>query len=1213
MSVLSGLNEADAAKRISLDDNGLFTYQYDSEDRFDISVAFEAVVNDETKSQLVTIRTNEIQSEFELVAEPGELPDATDYVVVSEEILGGHFFNTQERQTRRIEISGKRVHLIPEDKNGLFERFVYHQGTSTNADIQELAIYAETVVIGGKVRLPGTDVTIFAKELIFEDNDDAQIDTTPLSYTFAAANARILPPPPGSHLSRTVLGENGNRGQDAGNVLLRVDSLQLPNDRQRFVLRGGSGQEAGAGLPGQHGESRPVIRQEDGRGTDFFAIARVLHAYPNATYIQWNDIFQNPSTRYGSRSFPTDGRPAIAGGRPGTGGTGGRLVSQFDMDSIADVSGGSAGRKAANQSGGRPGTPRTAYHIEIPVIGSWGVNSRDSSFGRGWTAPGGSAGSVGRAVQIEEQNASDWLHPSGMRAMISYAKDAYLNGHNDLAAELFNQYGHLLDEALLTNPGFVSQFQEIRTEVATFEHQLANQLDYFGNPQGWAPTLSFAANYRAFQSAIDSDLKTLFLTRLVQRADAEQETKLASLTRLIGELDESIDHATAELNDAQERLPDLQGELQDIVSETQGIQNELTVLEERLESRAEASVSARNVLNTIGGLLSVVPIPTVSAIGGGLTSLNSFIADPTLGGFASAAKGLADPFKQATLDASSAEISEQLAELKRPSDPDASLTDYGAQLGRLAAKWAPVVAAYQEVTDATQVPSDEIEAELQRLKAGDSEYRNLVGRLERLLAKKQEYATELAQTIHAISANLNEITSSYAAADTLNRQLGVESERSLGHATLDRVHAMERSARDRLVRYQYNLAKAYEYETLQPYEGDLRLQATFDEIVDLLTPGSGEQPEPSFLDTPGNFEALQSIYESELRGVADQIWTKLTNNAPERTSEIKLSLSAEQLSELNNEGEVTINLIEEGFIDASRQDVKLLQMGIERVQSEISDAEDLQAANVQFRFEHSGSSIVQANGSKYVFQHVTGDNDTFFWSTDYDAIGGELVQSEVSPSALQAVSALLQIDDLGGTLSPYAHPGVWSDITIRTATDIVPSGASVELEQLTLFVKYDSDLPQANRVLLDVRTPEEISPRVLLDSEDGRDSAHGSFTRFYGSGTEVMLTAEPRYGNLRFTGWLNDRGEKLGEEPTLFLSLAQNMQLSATYERFEERLPGDANGDGEVDIADFLILSRNFGRANDVAFADGDFDTSGTVDVADFLILARAFATSRNR
>lgn len=56
-------------------------------------------------------------------------------------------------------------------------------------------------------------------------------------------------------------------------------------------------------------------------------------------------------------------------------------------------------------------------------------------------------------------------------------------------------------------------------------------------------------------------------------------------------------------------------------------------------------------------------------------------------------------------------------------------------------------------------------------------------------------------------------------------------------------------------------------------------------------------------------------------------------------------------------------------------------------------------------------------------------------------------------------------------------------------------------------------------------------------------------------------------------------------------------------------LPGDLDGNGEVAFADFLVLSRNFGRDTD-SYAAGNIDLQNGVDFADFLILASNFGQS---
>ena len=59
------------------------------------------------------------------------------------------------------------------------------------------------------------------------------------------------------------------------------------------------------------------------------------------------------------------------------------------------------------------------------------------------------------------------------------------------------------------------------------------------------------------------------------------------------------------------------------------------------------------------------------------------------------------------------------------------------------------------------------------------------------------------------------------------------------------------------------------------------------------------------------------------------------------------------------------------------------------------------------------------------------------------------------------------------------------------------------------------------------------------------------------------------------------------------------------------RLNGDADFDGEVAFADFLIVSANFGQSDDqLRWSTGDFDSDGAVAFRDFLIVSRNFGQS---
>jgi glucose/arabinose dehydrogenase len=62
--------------------------------------------------------------------------------------------------------------------------------------------------------------------------------------------------------------------------------------------------------------------------------------------------------------------------------------------------------------------------------------------------------------------------------------------------------------------------------------------------------------------------------------------------------------------------------------------------------------------------------------------------------------------------------------------------------------------------------------------------------------------------------------------------------------------------------------------------------------------------------------------------------------------------------------------------------------------------------------------------------------------------------------------------------------------------------------------------------------------------------------------------------------------------------------------RLVPALPGDANGDRDVDYNDFITLYNNFGNATNKLWSQGDFNDDGRVNFLDFQILERAFGSN---
>ena len=128
-------------------------------------------------------------------------------------------------------------------------------------DIAAMDIYADRVEIGSPIRLPGTKVTIHAREVEFFE--DGCIDTTPTSWQAPAVSSRRVTVggftvPADASGKPTWVGESGQAGADAGDITLFVQTLIAGEaGMKRLIARGGQGQTAEAGGHVPYSEKKP--------------------------------------------------------------------------------------------------------------------------------------------------------------------------------------------------------------------------------------------------------------------------------------------------------------------------------------------------------------------------------------------------------------------------------------------------------------------------------------------------------------------------------------------------------------------------------------------------------------------------------------------------------------------------------------------------------------------------------------------------------------------------------------------------------------------------------------------------------------------------------------------------------------------------------------------------------------------------------------------
>ena len=218
---------------------GRFKYFPAEDDYKSFTVTFTATNGTETITEDVVFglmpRT---PSELTIFHSEGVLPDAGDYIVKAETSTT-KYLNNQDRTAYSISISGKDVIFDDAVQNKVW-------GLSGREDIYELNIYAERLIIRSALKFPQTDITIYAKELIFEDNGGviASINTSPSS-------------------EKTLTDGQGVNGENAGNITLNVKEVKS-SMALRFVLNGADGQSTNRnGTPGNGGNGGTVTATVD--------------------------------------------------------------------------------------------------------------------------------------------------------------------------------------------------------------------------------------------------------------------------------------------------------------------------------------------------------------------------------------------------------------------------------------------------------------------------------------------------------------------------------------------------------------------------------------------------------------------------------------------------------------------------------------------------------------------------------------------------------------------------------------------------------------------------------------------------------------------------------------------------------------------------------------------------------------------------------------
>ena len=1107
--------------------------------------------------------------------------------------------------------------------------------TDNRTDLREVTLMAETVVIRSPWRLKGTRVRIHARELRLEGA--GQIVTTP--------NEQF--PPPIDSTGPGVSGSDGDPGGTAGSVDLFIGKYTdaSGNGNPKFNLNGGRGQNAGKGRHGDDGTSVPSITK--------YTITSDI--YPDTVYTSENgyqitwlhyDGFRGESDYYGSSTLPTSGGNAWPSGRPGRGGSGGTLRTTVNgiLASIGGGSPGAPGRPDARGGhtsqtvceGGFSGTPKLAEHVLLHEQLFFRVEFESKEKfqfkdGQSFNVLTAEAGGPGRLV-VDPQNPYAWMNPTLIRKVLNDIRDDYLQNRISRVQTRLDDYAGLIEQYQAnvgawngTDPMTRLELGQMRDEMRLLRQQVANGLDYFGNPAGWVPMLSFEFSASLFDQEIDRSLDIIYLSRWIGKRQDSAVAINGALETARSRLAEEISKAQDDYGDAKKELDGLRSQAQVLQVRLTDLVNTLRVKENELHNKAVANTQPpewetglRLGLKIVGAGCKMIPAyqPALGAAGDGLNLASDFSPDEPWETIQQI-PDVATTYLNAKAEQHAAEQAEKLTTSSLNPTDLAAHNAAGARLTKLqdlsnaSSQLSAGMKNISSFLDKSRTPSTKLYAELDKLKAADPEYARVAADIEKLVTDNQDFANKIVAGIQEVAGLSDLITRDLLAMDGLSVRAGQSA-----NLVDDRVNSylkdMERRAWDRLLKYHYYMAKAYEYRMVRPYAAQLDLKDIFTRIEAIAganpEASAGELPETE--KDPLDKKSLHSLFRDRIADTTERIVDDFQKNSYVKGASANYRLTAGDLAALNRGESIRLNLVERKLFQPGEEDLRIRSISLDTVDDIGTTGQyDASNASVELFIEHSGLSNIRKEGKVYQFRHYSQDTRNLItWHPKYDALGRKLLQGPVNPSADSLLRALTGV---GTDLILYSSPSAWADLRVWRLVnnggaifDLGRGEAPISLTKVNLHIEYDVILRDTGNLLSNLEVSaartedtqvdtasdpdaerDALTPDFQISDPDvnGRQNAQGRFLRIYNQGAPATVTvsAPERIGHLKFWKWTDNKQDVLGAGPVITVPTTNDRRLVAFYiptyaPEYQQSFNGFVAGSG---VPDGSELTSNTGVA----------------------------------
>jgi hypothetical protein len=1051
--------------------------------------------------------------------------------------------------------------------------------------VTRLVVICDTLTVRCRWWMPECDVTVFARQILFEG--EGSIDTSPAPWELPRARDAYDKTP----------GANGANGRPGGKVTIYASAVDAPagSKAKRIVTDGGNGQDAGRGLDGKDGRNASGALTwigddyTDKRSwTDSFRTTNVsvkLDDHKGKTVLGirriWRTLeIQRSNSVEGTTEPPTDGTDAIRPGDAGNGGAPGVLATNLaGLVALWQAKPGKAGAQAPTAKGGAAGRPQHSVFYECeyrfkahlfpdPYDNSDEAKVKHTNYEtRSGATLGGQPGNDADPVSIDlkETEANLWLHPSLVPLLQNYVRACYLRGDEAEAQLLVDLYAPVFLGQIPLKRGIWQQrdtpyWRGLQAEFATLQQRLANRLDYFGKPAGFSPMLSLSSSFQLYRMDVDLALEVLMFTAWVAAKQNEQR-ELAEASRAASQLiiKESAAIA-ARIEAAETRAEKLQSDVAALETAQNDALADLAEQKTRLYNQASGDIArigqVKLAVNLGAALLQVFPYgqPVLGGVAGaGADAFDLLDKEPdeVLKSVKTRLTDTAKAYKESSKETEALvkKSKSEAKELKTAAGKKLTVDEIKKLAKTKPTAWstagkgvAEAGALVGKAYKAAQVSQAEIEVRLARLATNDAKWNALVKQIKELIEQRGAIHAALLEINQEVGQGYADLASNYDALAALNGEEASARARALTGDTFRIIENMRIRARLSLTQSLYNVVRAFESALFKPVNINWSLDVLAEQINTLIS----DKPMHKWTDTElkDRVGTLRTAFMDNLGVIRQALIRDLSAiDLKDRTIDFDIKAGAQGavLDALNHGLSAEIDTAQLGVIEPDWQRQMLADLKLRKIEFE-DGAKIPTEGDAEIIVEIGELGVVRDGGRLFGLRLAAPVVKTFRYHFE-----SQKLEQPKQSEFWQDLMDLILGKDGAPIRQKLAMPSAWTTLTLRANFGRIGEVSAPRIKRIAFTMTVSSLLAPRQQVVLEARASDGCSP-ILMDG-----NPHVEIYRVADpGGGKVELSVDPKPANgAAFRQWNIRQGgqPRVVKEPKVQIELKTHARVEAQFDR----------------------------------------------------------------